>query len=95
MTFSGDHVARVRAQKSVLRLLKKYTVSSLYEDPNYEISLVRSFITKRVPTAWLVIRNLENKIEHVLTKRKRKEYEGKKRVFTYVDVTFLQFLQHV
>jgi hypothetical protein len=45
----------------------KQSQSSLYEDSHDEISIIRTFIMKRIPSVWLVIRNLPNKIEHELT----------------------------
>jgi hypothetical protein len=40
----------------VLGVQHVYSLSSLYEDSRYEILLIRTFIMKRIPSAWLVIR---------------------------------------
>jgi predicted GTPase len=45
--------------RSLLFLLKVCNTiysRSLYEDSHYEISLVRTLIMKRIPSAWLIIR---------------------------------------
>jgi hypothetical protein len=53
---------------SILAIHRIYSQSSLYENSHIEISLIRTFVMKRIPSAWLVIRTRARSSEIFRTK---------------------------
>jgi hypothetical protein len=80
LRFVVRYVIRAFNVPSFVQILPdiQYSQSSLYEDSHYEISPIRTFVMKRIPSAWLVIRTRTASSEMFRTKsnmctRKRKD----------------------